>query len=194
MEGREYCLAFSLLFSLSVYFCCFSTLYFYCILFIIILCFSTAAGLLQQTNFSNGGLIIKLYRIVSYITSNGIGTQEEYPPPHTHTHSSEWLERKTQPSLLSSGRYKPRSASSASYRQTRWLFLHMLLYILPLKQTPLSFLRHRRWHHAETQTGLHTHKHKTVGPTCSQPYISPGPLFNRCFPFVGISVEQCHTT
>ena len=89
MEGREYCLAFSLLFSLSVYFCCFSTLYFYCILFIFILCFSTAAGLLQQTNFSNGGLIIKLYRIVSYITSDGIGTQDEYPPPtHTHTHTA----------------------------------------------------------------------------------------------------------
>ena len=47
-------LAFRLTVSLSAYFGCISTLY--CIVFIIILCFSTAAaGLLQQTNSSYGG-------------------------------------------------------------------------------------------------------------------------------------------
>ena len=42
----------------GAYFCCISTLYLYCILFTLILCFSTAAGLLQQTNFSYGGLLL----------------------------------------------------------------------------------------------------------------------------------------
>ena len=50
----------------------------------------------------------------------------------------------------------------------------MLLYILPLKQKHQNVLRDIRLRHAETQTGLHTHKQKTVAQHAqsAQPYIS----------------------
>ena len=68
------CIVFSLLafrsaLTFSVRFCLYYfNFWLYCILFIFILCFSEAAGLLQQTNFSYGGLI-KLHRITAVLSS-----------------------------------------------------------------------------------------------------------------------------